>query len=65
MRIAKLRQSKDMTQDQLAERLGVLRSVVANWETEISLPRTRQLPQLAAVLGCSINDLFEPTDASA
>ncbi|MBQ7491217.1 MAG: helix-turn-helix transcriptional regulator [Clostridia bacterium] len=65
MRIKAAREAAEMTQTELCERVGVSQGVVSCWESETFLPRTRQLPQLAAVLGCSINDLFEPTDASA
>ena len=58
LRIEELRKDSGMTQEQLAERMGVIRTAVTNWETESALPRTRQLPLLASVLGCSINDLF-------
>ena len=43
---------------QLAVSMGVVHSAVANWESEVVLPRSRDLPLLARVLGCEINDLF-------
>ena len=42
--------------------MGVLQTAVSNWETEVALPRARQLPRLARVLGCSIGDLFLPVE---
>lgn len=65
MRIKDLRESCGLLQTDLAAMMGTNQSTICQWENEAALPRTRQLPQLAAVLGCSINDLFEPTDASA
>ena len=65
MRIKSVREAAEMTQTELCERIGVSQGVVSCWESETFLPRTRQLPQLAAALGCTINDLFESTDASA
>ena len=59
MRIRELREAREMTQGELAERMGVDRSGVNKWESEVALPRARQLPQLAEVLGCSISELFE------
>ncbi len=58
MQIRKLREAQGMLQLQLAASMGVAQSVVSNWETEVALPRTRQLPQLAQVLGVGIGDLF-------
>ncbi len=58
MNIKSLRQSAGLSQEQLAFRMGVIRSAVANWEAEISLPMTRDLPKLAKSLGCTIDDLF-------
>ncbi len=58
MRIKPLRDACNMTQAQLACNMGVTQTVVCNWEHEVALPRTRQLPDLARVLGCSIDDLF-------
>ena len=60
MRIRELREKAEMTQQALGCRMGVMVSAVSNWETEIALPLSRQLPHLAHVQGCSISDLFEP-----
>lgn len=66
MRIKELRQMAGMTQQQVADSMGVLTSAVSNWESEVALPRARQLPLLARVLGCSIDELFaqDPEAAS-
>ena len=48
-----------MTQEMLAKRLGVTQSSIAQWETNGRLPRADKLPQLAQILGCKIDDLFE------
>lgn len=66
MRIRELRELAGMTQQQVADSMGVLQSAVSNWESEVALPRARQLPLLAQVLGCSIDELFaqEPEAAS-
>lgn len=60
LRIRELREAAGIQQKQLAERMGVLPTVISNWESETALPRTRQLPALAVALGCTINDLFVP-----
>ena len=58
MRIRELREAANLTQKQVADSMGVLTSAVSNWESEVALPRARQLPLLAQVLGCSIDDLY-------
>ena len=59
MRIQELRTNAGMTQTALGVQMGVAQCVVSDWEKETYLPRSRQLPELARVLGCSISDLFE------
>lgn len=58
MRIQTLREEAGLTQSQLAVRMGTNQNTVSNWENEVSLPKTRDLPLLAVVLGRTINDLF-------
>ena len=65
MRIKELREKAGLQQKQVAESMSVLTSAVSNWESEVALPRARQLPMLAQVLGCSIDELFEPIGEAA
>lgn len=58
MNIKKLRTDNKMSQTEFGARCGVSQAVVSQWETEITLPRTRQLPDIAKVLGCTIDELF-------
>ena len=58
LRIRELRQEANLNQKQLASAMGVAQNSISSWETEVMLPRTRDLPLLAKVLGCSIDDLF-------
>lgn len=60
MKIKELRIRANLTQVQLAAEMGVAQNCVSGWENEVALPRTRQLPDLARVLGCTIDDLFIP-----
>lgn len=62
LRIKELREAAGLSQVQLADSMGVAQSAVSSWETEVFLPRTRQLPLLAQVLACSISELFAPWD---
>ena len=63
MRIKFLREQAQMSQQQLAEVMGTTQTGVSNWENEVSLPRTREIPRLAAALGCQIGDLFSDKPA--
>ena len=62
MRLKKLRADAALSQHEVAVRMGVVPSAVANWETELALPKARDLPLLAQVLGCTIDDLFMPVE---
>ena len=55
-----MRRAAGLTQTQLAVRMGVAQNSISMWEHEVILPRTRDIPRLAAVLGCSIDELFIP-----
>lgn len=65
MRIQELRERQGMTQSVLGQKMGVAQNAVSQWENEVALPKTRQLPLLAQVLECGIGDLFqaEPEEA--
>ena len=58
MNIKELRVSKNLTQEELAQELSVERSTVAMWEAGKALPRTDKLPELARILGCTIDELY-------
>lgn len=58
MNIRTARESKNMTQDELASRLNVSRTTVSMWETGDAMPRADKLPELARALDCKIDDLF-------
>ena len=50
-RISDLRKSKGMTQEQLAQQVGVTAQAVSKWENDLSCPDISILPQLAEALG--------------
>ena len=57
--IEAFRKKKKISQSELACLLGVTQSAVAKWETGESKPRADNLPRLAEILVCSIDDLFK------
>ena len=58
-RIAKLRKEKGMSQEKLAEALGLSRQAVAKWETGQSFPSSGNLFKLAEVLGTDVDALLK------
>lgn len=62
--IRSLRKAAGLTQDELAERVGVCQSAVAVWESGNGFPTADKLPQIAKILGCTIDDLFGRTEES-
>ncbi|MBQ9531307.1 MAG: helix-turn-helix transcriptional regulator [Eubacterium sp.] len=56
--ISKLRKSKDLTQNELAEKLSISNKTVSKWETGEGLPDVSVLPELAQVLGVSIDEIL-------
>ena len=53
-RMAAAREAADMTQAQLARRLGVKKSTIASWEEDLAEPRANRLQMLAGMLNVSI-----------
>lgn len=59
MKILKsLREKKKITQEQLANELGVDRSTVAKWETTELFPRAETMLKISRLLECNIEVLF-------
>lgn len=56
--IKKIRKEKNLTQDELAERLHCTRQTVSNYENGKSEPGIDLLIEIASVLGVEINDLI-------
>ena len=65
MRIKTLRESKKLTQMDVADALKVSRATVAMWETNKSVPRAQLLPKLAQLFSCTVDDLLKDTVETA
>ena len=57
-KIKRYRKENTLTQAQFGGILGVSAQAVSKWENETCYPDITLLPDLAAVLGCGIEDLF-------
>lgn len=60
--LKRLRESKMMTQQQLAEKLNVTDKAVSKWETGRGYPDIAIVGQLAEALGVSVIELFSGSD---
>lgn len=60
--VISLRRARGMTQEQLADFVGVTKASVSKWETKQSLPDILMLPKLAACFDVTIDQLlgYEP-----
>lgn len=64
-KIRKLRQNAQLSQNELAIRMGVTQGAVSQWETGESNPQVGALPELARALGCSIDELYDDAAQTA
>lgn len=56
--LAELRKEKNLTQEELGERIGVTNKTVSRWENGNYLPPVEMLQILSDFFGVSINDLL-------
>lgn len=57
-KILKFRKKAKMTQEELAKKVKVNRSVVSAWENGKATPRSDKIKPLASALSCQISDLL-------
>lgn len=60
--IAVKRKAQDMTQAQLAQKLGVSDKSVSKWERGVCLPDVSLFQDICGILGISINEFFAGED---
>lgn len=58
-RIKELREDKEMSRSELADKIGVTIGAVSNYENEVSSPKEPILFKIMEVLGCDANYLFQ------
>ena len=58
-KIKKLRKQRGITQEQLANSIGVSFQAVSKWENNIALPDITLAPALASYFGVSMDELFD------
>ncbi|MBE6653092.1 MAG: helix-turn-helix transcriptional regulator [Ruminococcaceae bacterium] len=57
-RLARLRRAQNITQEELAERLGISRQAVSKWESDLAYPETDKLLTLSRLYGCTVDYLL-------
>lgn len=57
-RISEYRKEKNLKQEQLAEMLNVTPQAVSKWENDLTCPDISLLPELAKILGVSVDELL-------
>lgn len=57
-RISELRKAKNMTQMELADKMGISFQAVSNWERGISMPDISKLPEIAQLLGTTVDEIL-------
>ena len=57
-KIYECRKRMGLTQEELAERLGVTRQAVSRWEQDITFPETKQIVELCKLFGISSDELL-------
>ncbi len=63
-RIKDLREAKGLTQEQLAQLLGVTQGTIAHWESGARTPTLMNMVKIADVLGVSLDEVLGRTAAS-
>lgn len=59
MNIRECRKRIGLSQNELSKILNVDQTAVSMWETGKSMPQASKLPQIAKILGCTVDELFE------
>jgi len=57
--LKRLRKEKEMSQEDLAIQLNVVRQTISKWEKGYSLPDTDMLSKIAKIFNVSVNELLE------
>lgn len=56
--ITECRKKKNLTQDQLAEKLGISDRAVSKWERGLNMPDASLMLELTSILGITVNELL-------
>lgn len=62
--VRRLRQSKNISQKDIADMVGVTQATVSKWESGAMVPTMDRVASLAAVLGVSVSEIVEVSSGS-
>ncbi|HIT32589.1 MAG TPA: helix-turn-helix transcriptional regulator [Candidatus Enterenecus stercoripullorum] len=63
-KLAQARRKHNLTQEQLAEQLGVTRQAVSRWESDTAYPETDKIVRMSEILGVSCDWLLRDGEDS-
>lgn len=58
-KLPKLRKENNLSQEQLADKLGVSRQAISKWESGQSYPDMDKMIQICSILNCTLEDLLD------
>ncbi len=58
-KLAKARKEKNITQEQLADNIGVSRQSISKWESDVAYPETDKLIRMSELFDCSLDYLLK------
>ena len=58
-KIESLRKAAGLSQEDLANLVGVTQGAVSQWESGKSFPQAKLLIQISKILSCTVDDLLE------
>lgn len=61
-KLSKKRKEKNLTQEQLADILGVSRQAISKWESDLAYPETDKLIRISELFDCSLDYLLKDTE---
>lgn len=64
LNIKAMRERRGVSQSYLAKHLCITVQAVSAWERGVNAPSAETLPQIAQLLGCTINDLYRDDERS-
>ena len=59
MSIKEKREEFNLSQAELAQKIGVTQSLISKWEKGIVYPRTKNYLKLTQIFNCSVDDLMK------
>ena len=58
-KIIKLRKRDKLSQEMLADKIGVSRQTISNWELNVTKPDTEYIKKISKIFGISIDELLD------